>query len=79
PSLVVTKAPCPLAERRPVGVIRRIVCEECKQCRKCLRLGCPAIEQRDTGITINEHLCSGCGLCEQLCPFHAIVPIEADS
>jgi indolepyruvate ferredoxin oxidoreductase alpha subunit len=73
PSLIVSRAPCPLRERKRVGEVRRILEEECKGCELCLGLGCPAIEGGEGGPRINETLCAGCGLCQQVCPAEAIV------
>ena len=72
PSLIVSVAPCPLHERKPVGTVRHLAEGSCKKCGACLKLGCPAIEQRTGVPTINELLCIGCGLCEQVCRFNAI-------
>ena len=76
PSLIVSRAPCPLKERRKVGAMRTILAEECRSCELCLSLGCPAIEGVDGVMRINQALCAGCGLCEQLCPAGAIVSRE---
>jgi len=72
PSLIVSRAPCPLRERRRVGPVRTILTEECKGCELCLGLGCPAIEGGSGKPKINELLCGGCGLCEQVCPAGAV-------
>lgn len=72
PSLIVSRAPCPLRERRRVGPVRTIQTDECKGCELCLGLGCPAIEGGSEKPKINELLCGGCGLCEQVCPAGAI-------
>ncbi len=73
PSLIVSRAPCPLREKKRVGPVRRILADECKGCKLCLDLGCPAIEGGEGGPRINETLCAGCGLCEQICPAEAII------
>jgi indolepyruvate ferredoxin oxidoreductase alpha subunit len=73
PSLIVSRAPCPLREKKRVGASRKILAEECKGCELCLNLGCPAIEGGEGGPRINETLCAGCGLCEQVCPAGAVV------
>lgn len=73
PSLIVFSAPCPLRERRRVGVVRKIQTDVCKGCELCLGIGCPAIEGGGEMPKINEILCAGCGLCEQVCPTGAIV------
>jgi indolepyruvate ferredoxin oxidoreductase alpha subunit len=75
-SLIVSVGSCPLHERKPVGTQRRIDADRCKHCGTCLKLGCPAIEQRNGPLQINALLCSGCGLCEQVCLFRAITVVE---
>jgi indolepyruvate ferredoxin oxidoreductase alpha subunit len=72
PALVVSSRACPLRDRVRAGDTRRILAEDCKQCKACLRIGCPAIEATDGAPVINEYLCIGCGLCEQVCKFDAI-------
>jgi len=72
PSLIVSIAPCPLQDRQPAKPPKVINEDTCKRCKLCLKLGCPAMEAHDNVLRINEHLCGGCGLCEQVCPFHAI-------
>ncbi len=77
PSLIISRAPCLLKERRPVGPTLTIDRDRCRNCRKCLSLGCPAIESAaGSGPVINAGLCAGCGLCRQVCRFSAVVEIE---
>ena len=45
---------------------------KCKNCRKCMKLGCPAIEMADGKPVIIKSSCVGCGLCKTVCPFDAI-------
>ena len=46
---------------------------KCKQCKICINvLRCPAILFRNNRVYIDRFLCSGCGLCSQVCPFNAI-------
>jgi indolepyruvate ferredoxin oxidoreductase alpha subunit len=72
PSLIISKAACPLMERKTHGPPRVISETICRKCGACLNLGCPAIEKDGDQIRINELLCDGCGLCEQVCSFDAI-------
>lgn len=76
PSMIISKAPCPLKVRKPVGPQQAIDPETCTNCRKCTKLGCPAIEAGDDAPTISPLLCAGCGLCFQVCPFKAISAVK---
>jgi indolepyruvate ferredoxin oxidoreductase, alpha subunit len=77
--VIISKAPCPLFERRLTKKEQKVVfqvCEDCDMCRRCLNeLGCPAFRYREdagsgASITIDEMLCSGCAVCSQIC--HAV-------
>jgi indolepyruvate ferredoxin oxidoreductase, alpha subunit len=75
PWLIVSRSPCPLATKVPVGAPRQVDQDLCRKCKLCLKLGCPAIEWMDDAIHVNEMLCGGCALCEKVCKdkaFHAV-------
>jgi indolepyruvate ferredoxin oxidoreductase alpha subunit len=45
----------------------------CIACGRCIKeLGCPALYWKDGKAAIDETQCTGCTLCEQTCPVHAI-------
>ena len=46
--------------------------KKCRSCKKCMKLGCPAIVFEDGKAKIQETQCNGCGLCINVCPFNAI-------
>jgi len=74
PSVIITNRPCILlsqAERRPPLAVDEDLCRGCGQCTK---LGCPAIVVEDEVAKILPLLCTGCGLCAQVCKFDAIGP-----
>ena len=72
-SLIISRGPCILKDRSVVKPSLVIDQESCKNCKMCLKLGCPAIEASDGNKpTISELLCTGCGLCSQVCKFGAI-------
>jgi len=75
-SLIISEAPCLLRVRKAVGPQRKIDPDICKNCKACLKLGCPAIEPGMEKPVISEFLCAGCALCEQICPFDAISAVE---
>ena len=47
--------------------------EKCVNCGRCIReLGCPALTMDGGKARIEPGLCTGCGLCSQVCPAGAI-------
>ena len=73
PSAVIAKSPCIANIKKPDTVYR--VNDKCIKCGRCIReIGCPAITPDEAGrAVINESLCTGCGLCANVCPVKAIV------
>ena len=71
-SVVIARQPCVIKARRG-GARRRVyaVGEDCAGCRICVEFGCPAIEFEGEKARINS-LCTGCGVCAQICPSAAI-------
>lgn len=72
PSVVIARRPCVLIRRDITRQPLEIVAEACKLCRSCLKIGCPAIEIKDKQVRIDAKMCTGCGVCFQLCKFGAI-------
>lgn len=72
PSVIISRRPCVLLKsvkaKPPVKVSR----ENCKSCKMCMKLGCPAISMHGGKAEIDATLCVGCKVCEQLCKFDAI-------
>ena len=46
--------------------------EKCIGCKKCLAVGCPAVQLRNGKSYIDAALCTGCTVCAQVCPVHAL-------
>ena len=68
---IIFKSPC-IAVTKP-GTPMHVDISSCIHCKKCIReLGCPAIITEDGNVSIDSSMCTGCGLCSQICPVHAI-------
>ena len=71
-SVIITKTPCVLLDKRkkPLYVAHE---DKCKKCGMCMKPGCPAMTKNADGtIHIDDTMCTGCGLCKDLCKFDAI-------
>ena len=67
---IIFKSPC-VAITKPSGKCH--VGETCINCGTCIReIGCPGLIRVDGQVTIDPNLCTGCGLCSQICPVGAI-------
>ncbi len=76
-SVIITKSPCVLLKGNVFPYKCKPVTDACKKCGMCLKPGCPALtKQADGTVAIDDTMCNGCGLCEQLCKFGAIERIE---
>lgn len=69
-SVIIAKRPCVLLTKRLYRGFK--ITDRCKNCKMCLKLGCPAIVNGKNGITIDVSLCTECGLCQNVCKFGAI-------
>ena len=71
-SVIITKTPCVLLDKRkkPLYIAHE---DKCKKCGMCMKPGCPAMTKNPDGtIHIDDTMCTGCGLCKDLCKFDAI-------
>ena len=72
PSVIISRRPCVLLKyvkhNKPIVADA----EKCRGCKRCMGLGCPAISMRNGKAVIDNTLCVGCGVCEQLCAFDAL-------
>jgi indolepyruvate ferredoxin oxidoreductase, alpha subunit len=58
------------------GESREIDIEKCNQCGICLLVGCSAIQTNGKQPIIDMTMCTGCSVCQQICPKQAISPIS---
>ncbi|WP_319499875.1 indolepyruvate ferredoxin oxidoreductase subunit alpha [uncultured Draconibacterium sp.] len=75
-SVVIVKKPCVTKFKLQKDTPYYIDQDACTKCRKCIGVGCLAIESKgqngSTEIVINQDICTGCGLCSTACNFDAI-------
>lgn len=75
PSVIIAQRPCALLKSvKYTGHCK--INDNCKKCKMCLKLGCPAISWKNDSVIIDTTQCNGCGLCVNLCPFEAITKEE---
>jgi len=72
PSVVISKRACALLDRKKNAAPFKIDAEKCTQCGMCLKLGCPAIQNKNDKMVIDQSLCVACGLCTSVCKFDTI-------
>ena len=71
PSVIIAQRPCALLKTvKYTGHCS--IGENCKKCKMCMKLGCPAISLKGDEVVIDPTQCNGCGLCINVCPFEAI-------
>lgn len=70
---VIFKSPCIALLKSKERKTLRIDSEKCVHCQECIKeIGCPALVLRGDIVSIDESLCTGCGLCTKVCSIHAI-------
>lgn len=72
PSVIISRRPCVLLKNVKKNPPIQIAADRCRGCKRCMTLGCPAISIKNGKAAIDATLCVGCGVCAQLCAFHAM-------
>ncbi len=84
PAVVVSRRLCAMIDQRekrkrkePI-IPYRVDQDKCSdKCNACIELlGCPAITKEDGKTVIDQALCTGCGICAQVCPYQAIIEVS---
>ncbi len=73
PSVIISRRPCVLLKSVKTAPPLHVDTDKCRGCKACMKMGCPSISIRNGKAVIDETLCVGCGVCQQLCHFDALV------
>ena len=78
PSVIISRRPCALLKyvrhKKPILADA----DKCMGCSACMKIGCPAISIVGKKARIDNTLCTGCGVCAQLCKFDALQAAKED-
>ncbi len=72
PAVIISKRECALLDKSKWLPACHIDSDTCIGCKKCLKLGCPALVNDGKKVKVDPMLCVGCGLCIDVCPTKSI-------
>ena len=81
PTVLITRWPCVLKKFSQQDLdefptLHKTQCkidqDKCKNCKMCVKTGCPALISTKEKVVIDYTSCNGCTVCKQVCPFKAI-------
>ena len=78
PSVIISRRPCALlkyVKHKPPLAVNK---DKCIGCKSCMKIGCPAISIKEGKARVDNTLCVGCGVCEQMCAFGAFQSTEKE-
>ena len=77
PSVIISRRPCALLKyvKHKAPLVANN--DKCVGCKSCMKIGCPAISIVDGKAKIDNTLCVGCGVCQQMCKFDALEAPQA--
>ena len=82
-SVIISRRPCALLKYVKHSKPVKVDADKCRSCKMCMKIGCPAIAMKadESGkmkAVIDNTLCTGCGVCTQLCHFDALTAAKED-
>lgn len=73
--VIIAKQPCALikaVQKKRANMYCQIDQDKCKNCKMCIKIGCPSVLIKEGRVSISRESCNGCSLCKQVCKFNAI-------
>ncbi len=78
PSVIISRRPCALLKYiKHAGPIATNT-DKCVGCKMCMQIGCPAVSMENGKVKIDNTLCTGCGVCAQMCKFDVFESVKGD-
>lgn len=71
-SVIISRRPCALLKYVKHKAPLAVNPDQCVGCKACMKIGCPAISIADGKAKVDNTLCVGCGVCQQLCKLDAL-------
>ena len=71
PSVIISRRPCALLKYVKHSAPLKVNVDKCVGCKSCMKIACPAIAMKQGKAHVDNTLCVGCGVCQQLCPVGA--------
>ncbi len=71
PSVIISRRPCVLLKYVKKNPPLKVDRDKCIGCRSCMKIGCPSISIKDGKAHVDNTLCVGCGVCEEMCAVNA--------
>ena len=76
PSVIISRRPCALLKYvKHAGPIS-VDADKCVGCKSCMKIGCPAVSIDNGKVKIDNTLCTGCGVCSQMCKFDVFKEVK---
>ncbi|MBQ5608332.1 MAG: indolepyruvate ferredoxin oxidoreductase subunit alpha [Oscillospiraceae bacterium] len=72
PSVIISRRPCALLKYVKHEKPLTVDTDKCVGCKMCMKVGCPAISIVNGKAVVDNTLCTGCGVCSQLCKLNAL-------
>ena len=77
PAAIIARRSCLLIKREHHDIgLCQVDTDKCIGCKKCLKVGCPAVMMKEGRSFIDPTQCVGCTVCAQVCPVGAITRKE---